>query len=103
MTHNLWKDQALAALAVATMHSFAADGVSMVDHHACTEKFFAWYHSEMKTRGYCPGNWKWIVPPAAPSSSPCYLGLNKMNEYTLKPMVVPGRGDPASGGGWRAR
>ena len=34
------------------------------------------------------GNWKWIIPPLAASTSPCYLGLNKMIEYTLKPALL---------------
>jgi hypothetical protein len=48
--------------------------------------FFSWWSSEVKTRGYSPGNWKWILPPMSASASRCYLGLNKMTEYTLKPV-----------------
>lgn len=40
---------------------------------------------ELATRGYCPGNWKWIIPPVSSSQSRCYLELNKMTEYSLKP------------------
>jgi hypothetical protein len=48
--------------------------------------FFSWWSSEMKARGYSPGNWKWILPPMSASTSRCYLELNKMTEYTLKPV-----------------
>jgi flavodoxin len=91
---SLWIDQALAVLSVAVMHSFSAAGVSMVDHHSTADKFFTWYQQEMKTRGYCPGNWKWIVPPMASSTSRCYLELNKMVEFTVKPCVTPLTGWP---------
>jgi nitric oxide synthase oxygenase domain/subunit len=47
-------------------------------------------HNTLSTRAAClaAGNWKWIIPPLAASTSPCYLGLNKMIEYTLKPALL---------------
>jgi nitric oxide synthase oxygenase domain/subunit len=58
----------------------------MVDHHTLMRNFFNWYKKEEARRGYCPGNWKWIITPVSPTASPCYLQLNKMTEYTLKPV-----------------
>ena len=36
-----------------------------VNHHTLIREFYPWYQREMKERGYCPGNWKWIIPPQA--------------------------------------
>lgn len=58
----------------------------MVDHHTLMDNFYNWWHKEQRTRGYSPGNWKWIITPMSASSNRCYLGLNKMTEYTLKPV-----------------
>lgn len=92
-THDtLWRDHALAAINYAVFDSFKRDRVSIADHHTCAEAFADWYVEELKTRGYAPGNWKWIVPPTASSTSSIYLGLNKMTEYTLKPALVGGMG-----------
>jgi len=89
---TLWRDHALAAINYAVLHSFKRARVSMVDHHTAAAAFAAWRADELKNRGYCPGNWKWILPPTAASTSSLYLGLNKMTEYTLKPTLVPGLG-----------
>lgn len=55
------------------------------------EGFYKWYHDELKTRGYCPGNWKWIIPPFNGSFNTAYMKLNKMTEYTLKPLLIPNK------------
>ncbi len=44
------------------------------------------YEKEKARRGYVPGNWKWIITPVSPTASRCYLELNKMTEFTLKPV-----------------
>lgn len=84
----LWRDEALTVLNKAVLHSFHQSQRGMVDHHALIRGFVKWYHKEKQTRGYCPGNWKWIIPPLAASQSPAYLQLNKMTEYTLKPVFL---------------
>ena len=48
---------------------------SIVDHHTAAASFVQWHAEELKNRGYCPGNWKWIIPPTASSTSSIYLGL----------------------------
>lgn len=50
------------------------------------QNFYSWWHKERQARGYSPGNWKWIITPLSASANRCYLGLNKMTEYTLKPV-----------------
>ena len=65
----------------------------MVDHNTLMRQFFVWYNTEETRRGYRPpGNWKWIIPPVNASTSPSYLNLNKMTEFTLKPayLYAPG-------------
>ena len=87
---TLWKDHAIAAINLAVLHSFKRARVSIADHHTCAESFAQWYEDEKKTRGYVPGNWKWILPPTSASTNTIYLGLNKMTEYTMKPALVNG-------------
>jgi len=88
---TLWRDEALVVLGAVVLHSFSHAGYGIVDHHTLIRNFFEWYQGEMKHRGYCPGNWKWLIPPFAASQSPAYMMLNKMTEYTLKPAFVYGR------------
>jgi len=83
---TLWRDEALLVLNKAVVFSFEHAQMAMVDHHTLIRGFDKWYSKEMQERGYCPGNWKWIIPPVASATSPAYMGLNKMTEYTLKPM-----------------
>eukprot|EP00775_Hariotina_reticulata_P010070 gene10070-10225_t len=83
---SMWKDRAIVEMTVAVMHSFRKAGMGMVDHHTLMNNFFTWYHKESRLRGFCPpGNWKWIITPVSSTASRCYLELNKMTEYTLKP------------------
>ncbi|CAD7697898.1 unnamed protein product [Ostreobium quekettii] len=82
---SMWRDGAMYELCRAVFHSFGEAKVGLIDHHTLLQNFYEWYHTELATRGYSPGNWKWIISPMSSSTSPCYLGLNKMIEYTLKP------------------
>ena len=66
---TLWKDQAQVVLTEAVIYSFEQAKVAMVDHHTLIEGFFDWYKKEHKSRGFCPGNWKWVVPPQVRSIS----------------------------------
>ena len=72
----------------AILHSFQMSGVAMVDHNMLMQHFWDWRKDELRMRGYSPGNWKWIMPPVIAHTSPCYLGLNTMTEYTLKPALL---------------
>jgi nitric oxide synthase oxygenase domain/subunit/sulfite reductase alpha subunit-like flavoprotein len=89
---TLWRDLAMAEIGVAILYSFGKAGFGITDHHSMLESFYHWYYNELETRGYCPGNWKWIIPPMGPSLNKCYLGLSKMTEYTLKPAYIAGPG-----------
>ena len=46
----------------AILYSFQSSSVAMVDHHTLMQQFWEWHHKELATRGYSPGNWKWIIP-----------------------------------------
>ena len=56
----VWKDEVMAILNKAIHYSFNAAKVAIVDNHTLIDGFYKWYHSEMKTRQYCPVNWKWV-------------------------------------------
>mmetsp|Transcript_15657 Transcript_15657/g.21485 ORF Transcript_15657/g.21485 Transcript_15657/m.21485 type:complete len:1231 (-) Transcript_15657:403-4095(-) len=94
--NECWKEEASLVLNKAVVSSYRNAGVSMVSHHSMLSEFIKWYEMEKKTRGYCPGNWKWIIPPIGASLCDAYLKLNKMTEFTLKPAIMPPR--PA---GWK--
>jgi len=86
----LWKDEVMCILSMAVYHSFKTAKVAMIDHHTLIDMFWVWYHNELKQRKYCPVNWKWVIPPMSSSTNRAYLGLNKAQEYTLKPAYIAG-------------
>ncbi len=57
----LWIDMVMAILSMAVYHSFQKSKIAMVDHHNLINMFFDWYNDEMKHRGFCPTNWKWVI------------------------------------------
>lgn|GEM_PF-205310 len=69
---NLWKDKALTELNVAVLHSFAAAGVTITDHHTESVRFLQHIAREEKHGRACPADWTWIVPPAASSATPVF-------------------------------
>ncbi|KAI3435713.1 hypothetical protein D9Q98_001771 [Chlorella vulgaris] len=89
---SLWRDRAIVEVDVAVLHSFREAGMGMVDHTTLMQQFWKWYNRELLRRGYSPGNWKWIISPVSPTATKCYLHLNKMTEYTLKPGYWYGAG-----------
>lgn len=52
---SLWRDISMTEIAIAILHSFSTVGYAIVDHNTLMQEFYAWYHKEMKERGYCPG------------------------------------------------
>lgn len=68
----LWKDRALLELNRAVLHSYAAAGVSMVDHHTASAQFMEFNQRE-KAAGRAPSAlWSWIVPPQASPACPVF-------------------------------
>ena len=83
-THTtLWKDTVLLEVNKAVLYSYQKFGVTTWDHHTASESFMQFYASEMKTRGGCPADWIWLVPPMSSSSSPLFH--QEMALYFLKP------------------
>ncbi|WP_427159426.1 nitric oxide synthase oxygenase [Aliinostoc sp. HNIBRCY26] len=66
---SLWKDQALVELNTAVLHSFALQGVSIVDHHTASEQFIRHTEREESQGRIVPANWGWIVPPMSASAT----------------------------------
>ena len=62
--------------------------MSISEHNTILKGFYIWYLDELKNRGYCPGNWKWLIPPYNSVCNPAYYQTNKMIEYTLKPAII---------------
>ena len=87
----LWKDEVMTVLNKAVYHSFKVSKIAMIGHHNLIDMFWEWYKDEMRHRQYCPVNWKWVIPPMSCSTNEAYLGLNKAQEYTLKPAYVFGK------------
>ena len=60
-----------------------AKGVTVVDHHTAAESFMKHMENEYATRGGCPADWVWIVPPLGGSLLPVFH--QEMLNYRLKP------------------
>ena len=80
---SLWKDRVMIETNTAVLHSFAKNGITIVDHHTASETFLTHMGNEMKSRGGCPADWVWIVPPM--SSSATGVFHQEMVNYQLKP------------------
>lgn len=80
---TLWKDTVLLEVNKAVLYSYQMCGVTTWDHHTASESFMQFYENEMKTRGGCPADWIWLVPPMSSSISPLFH--QEMALYFLKP------------------
>lgn len=80
---TLWKDTVLLEVNKAVLYSYQKSGVTTWDHHTASESFMQFYNSEMKTRGGCPADWIWLVPPMSSCTSPLFH--QEMALYFLKP------------------
>jgi nitric-oxide synthase, bacterial len=71
-SRTLWQDRALTELNTAVLHSFAAAGVTIADHHTEASRFLTHLQKEQRAGRACPADWTWIVPPAASSATPVF-------------------------------
>lgn len=69
---SLWKDRALVELNVAVLSSFAAHGVTVVDHHTASRQFLLHEAREKRCGREVPAHWVWLVPPLSGSASPLF-------------------------------
>lgn len=66
---TLWRDRALVELNVAVLHSFKAQGVTIVDHHTASKQF-ALFADKERQQGRTPtGRWSWLIPPLSPATT----------------------------------
>ena len=54
-----------------------------MDHHSTSDSFMKFLENEQKTRGGCPGDWVWLVPPLSGSLTPVFH--QELAMYQLKP------------------
>ncbi|CAG9096154.1 unnamed protein product [Plutella xylostella] len=80
---SLWKDKALVEVNLAVLHSFHRDNATIVDHHTASEQFIKHLDNENKSRGGCPADWIWIVPPMSSSLTPVFH--QEMALYYFRP------------------
>ncbi len=66
---SLWLDRALVELNAAVLHSFAADGVKLVDHHTASAEFLRFCERERAAARPVSAQWDWIVPPLSPATT----------------------------------
>lgn len=69
---SLWRDHAVIELNVAVLHSYAAAGVTVADHHTESRRFLTHLHREERAGRVCPADWSWIVPPISGSTTPVF-------------------------------
>ena len=91
--HTFWQDKVNIEVNVAVLHSFKKYGLAIQDHHTLVvittvhvqtdnwnliiifykaEQFMEHFYDEHKTRGGCPADWVWIVPPLSGGLCPTY-------------------------------
>nr|XP_056721020.1 nitric oxide synthase, inducible [Euleptes europaea] len=80
---SLWKDRAVIEVNVAVLHSFQKQNVTIMDHHSAAESFMKYMQNEYRTRGGCPADWVWLVPPISGSITPVFH--QEMLNYILSP------------------
>ncbi len=80
---SLWQDRALVELNVAVLHSFEAEGVKLVDHHAASAEVMKFLEREQKSGREVSARWDWIIPPLSPATTEVFH--TPMREFALSP------------------
>jgi len=80
---NLWKDRALLELNAAVLHSYAAEGVKLVDHHTASSEFMTFCEREKNAGREVSARWDWIVPPMSPATTEVFH--MPMREFSTTP------------------
>lgn len=57
--------------------------VTIMDHHTASESFMKHMQNEYRSRGGCPADWIWLVPPVSGSITPVFH--QEMLNYVLSP------------------
>ncbi len=82
-SRSLWQDRALLELNHAVLHSYAAAGVKMVDHHTASEEFIKFRDQEASRGRAISARWDWIVPPMSASATRVFH--TPMSEFATTP------------------
>ena len=82
-SRTLWQDRALLELNQAVLHSYAAAGVKMVDHHTASEEFIKFRDREASHGRAISARWDWIVPPMSASATRVFH--TPMSEFATTP------------------
>jgi nitric-oxide synthase len=80
---TLWQDRALLELNQAVLHSYAAAGVKMIDHHSASEEFMKFREQESARGRPLSARWDWIVPPMSASATRVFH--TPMSEFAATP------------------
>ena len=91
---TLWRDRALLELNEAVLHSYAAEGVKLVDHHTAAEEFMRFLDREAQAGREVSARWDWIVPPMSGATTRVFH--TPMREFATTPdfHVQPGPPGP---------
>ncbi|MFC5406378.1 nitric oxide synthase oxygenase [Cohnella soli] len=84
---SLWKDRSLVELNAAVIHSFKANGVSIVDHHTAAEQFMRFAKREQDNGREVNARWSWLIPPMSPAATPVWHQEN-LREGRVRPDFV---------------
>lgn len=87
----LWRDETLTELNRAVLHSFATEGVTMLDHHTASRQYMEFTRRERAAGREPSGNWAWVVPPQA--SAGCPVFHTGMKDRRLVPGIYHSRAD----------
>jgi nitric-oxide synthase len=80
---TLWRDRALLELNEAVLHSYAAEGVKLVDHHTASEEFMRFLEREQQLGREVSARWDWIVPPMSGATTRVFH--TPMREFPTTP------------------
>jgi len=84
---SLWKDRALLELNTAVIHSYKANGVSIVDHHTAADQFMRFMKREHEQGRGVNARWSWLIPPMSPAATPVWH-RDDLSERTVNPDYV---------------
>jgi nitric-oxide synthase len=82
-SRTLWQDRALVEINVAVLHSYEAEGVKLVDHHAASAEFMRFLAQEQKAGREVSARWDWIVPALSPATTEVFH--TPMRQFPLSP------------------
>lgn len=80
---TLWKDNALIELNVAVLHSFKAQGITIVDHHTAAKQFERFEQIEADVGRKLTGDWTWLISPVSPATT--HIFHSHYDDTVVKP------------------